>query len=78
MIPEILIIILGAIYILSGKKIIPRPIVWGRLKFIFYFFAILNFLMNNYNVAKILFIIGVIFAYLAVVSYTKRYLWIKK
>jgi len=71
-IPEILIIIIGLIPIFCGKKIIVKPIIWVRLRMVFYFFAIIWFLIGNYMITNILFIIGIVFAFIYVVSYLMR------
>lgn len=74
LIPEILLIILGIIYTFTVGILVPRPIVWGRIKFSFYFFAIVAFLLMNYSIAHVLFLflIGVAFGFLSIISYAKR------
>ncbi|MFH1129345.1 MAG: CDP-alcohol phosphatidyltransferase family protein [Patescibacteria group bacterium] len=71
--PEVLLIILGLIHFLFGTMIIPKPTIWGRLKFVFYCFGALGFLIRSYWIADVLFVMGIFFACVAVLNYA-RYL----
>jgi len=75
LIPELIIVLLiliGAVIPLCQKLIIPKPLIWGRLKFTCYFLGILFFLVNYLLISNFLIILGIAFAYLAFISYAIR------
>ena len=72
MMPEIFILVIGLILLILKKSITPKPNLWGRLKFTFYFLGIIFFLINNYLLANICISIGIIFAIFAVLNYFSR------
>ncbi len=71
-IPEVCILLIGIILILLKKTIIPRPNVWGRLKFTIYFLGIFFYLINFTLVSKLLISVAILFAFIAVINYSSR------
>jgi len=71
-VPELLFVALGAALILLKVTLLPRPVIWGRLKFTFYFLAVILFILERNESTKFFLILGICFAYLAIISYLAR------
>jgi phosphatidylglycerophosphate synthase len=60
------------IFTISKKMEVPRPVVWGRVKFSLYFCGVLSFLLSSLSLSGLLFLAGSLFAWVALVSYLTR------
>lgn len=73
LVPQICIAVFFSIsFVVSGKIDIPRPVVWGRLKFTLYTAGVLLLLLGNTDISRICFMAGILFAYVALGSYITR------
>ncbi|MEK7570309.1 MAG: CDP-alcohol phosphatidyltransferase family protein [Patescibacteria group bacterium] len=73
LIPQVCIVVFFTItFLLSGTTDLPRPVIWGRLKFSFYGVGTLLLLLGSTVAAQVCFSIGIAFAYLAFASYATR------
>lgn len=62
----------GVLLCFKRKLQSPRPVVWGRIKFFVYFLGVLAFGLSWFETAVVLFSIGSVFAWIAVLSYVTR------
>lgn len=70
--PEALLLLLGLVIVIGGRSVIPRPLFWGRLKFTLYFLGVFSLLTKNGFLTNWLLTMGLIFSYVAIVSYATR------
>lgn len=69
---EIAPLFIGILFLFIKSSIRPEANFMGQLKFSFYAFAIIFFMMNQLFLAEFLMILGLIFAYLSTFSYLLR------
>jgi len=72
-IPELLLLVLGSLTYLKQGFISPKPVFWGRLKFVLYALGVFSLLASFNTIAMFLLASGIIFSYIAVISYGTRF-----
>ncbi len=70
--PEISLIAAGVALKRAGASVMPRPVIWGRVKFALDFLGVVTFLAGWPAVSKRRLVAGVVLAYMAFAAYFLR------